>query len=1053
MYVTKETVAPLLTIPPPDSVSPMPAIARSASVVLIASVVLFGCSRYESKPFGAQSVPHSRLDEVEVGRSGSDGSEDLRAIKVDELWSMIATARERGDSAAEFDLTRLWAQAMNRRGEYRETVRVVDSLIGSQTTDAIGRIHAFGLRLKLADALARIGSYSRADSVLLEASAIHGEMNLGPDTLYAELLHTRGLVQQLTDRPVAAVELYREALAIRWRMSGASLETGQTLNNLANALYSSGYVKEAQEIHGQALAIRLARLDEYDPLVGASYGNIGNIYFSLGEFHRAIEYYEMAQSIWRQAFGPASPDLAFTLHNIGSTYRELGRVEQSIALLTEAVEMEVQELGGSTSHVANGLVSLGAAFLAAGRLREAEEALARAAAAAPSVAGNGPASRYRLLRLAQLLLAKGETQQGRDSLIRLVEGQDGLRDPNVIEAHLTLSAALRNAQDFDGALIHAKAAMAASIGSARWTAVPISKEELAWPREYLFSLAEYARIAYDAKTSGNGIVGEIETALSTILSASSVIAELRDRVGSGGDDMPYAAAAHEVFSVGVRLGYWMWKATGEQRYLEAAYHFAERGRGGHLLDGIAENSARKLAGVPDEVLRADRQLQLDLSRAEYRLEQLYMGEMTVRTDSQIARIRKETFRLRAEHERRAKVYEVEYPTYFAFRHDHRVASVESLRERVLDDGTALVEYVVEEDSTFLFVITTSAVGMTAVPTPPDLEEQVDELVAAIRTDDVRAFLPQSRWMYRLFVEPAMRWVGDRDVIFAADGHLARIPFAALLDEDPVPQEFGWGTYPYMVRNRAVSATFSPTLLERTRLRPRAEPKRALFAMAPLYDDGKTVDALLVGIEKPGAMFDFPELPGTLEEVDGLEELFESNIPWYRRVRPGTIRVLRGDDATEGALFRYPSHEYRYVHMASHGFASRQSGQYSGIILDAEDNSGDDGILFASEVYAMTLNADLVTLSACESAVGPVRKGEGVIDLARAFFYAGARNALVTLWPSDDASSVPFMMRFYSEVLSGDGLNRSLAEAQRELIAAAGPHAAPRHWAPFLLMGR
>ncbi len=549
-------------------------------------------------------------------------------------------------------------------------------------------------------------------------------------------------------------------------------------------------------------------------------------------------------------------------------------------------------------------------------------------------------------------------------------------------------------------------------------------------------------------------MGDIETALSTILTASNVIAELRDRVGGNGEAMPYAEAAQEVFAVGVRLGYWMWKATGDGQYLDAAYHFAERSRGGHLLDGMAEASARKLAGVPDEVLRADRQLQLDLSRAEYRLEQLYMGQMmTARTDSQIARIRKETFRLRAEHERRTKVYAVEYPTYYAFRHDHRVASPQSLRERVLDDRTALVEYLVEPDSTFLFVITSTSAGMTAIGTPPDLEAQVDELVAAIRTDDVRAFLPQSRWMYRLFVEPAMRWVGDRDIIFAADGDLARVPFAALLDEEPVRQEFGWGEYPYMVRRRAVSATFSPTLLEHTRTPPKREPTRALLALAPLYEDGKTVDALQVGIEKPGALYDFPELPGTLEEVDGLERLFDGSTPWYKRMRPGYTKVLRGDEATESSLFRNPSYEYRYVHMASHGFASRQSGQYSGVILDAEDNSGDDGILFASEVYAMTLNADLVTLSACESAVGPVRKGEGVIDLARAFFYAGARNALVTLWPSDDASSVPFMMRFYSEVLGGEGFNRSVAYAQRELIATKGPHAAPRHWAPFLLMGR
>lgn len=978
-------------------------------------------------------------------------------VKAAELYSAASLGfRSIGltEEAVDASVRALWSH--NASGSYYRTIATVDSLAGAgrgivdSSESALGQA---ALLAVLGDALVRTGQYNRAEDVLSTSLHIR-KTSLGIDDVrLAESLHLMGFVRHMREDPKGAEPFYEKALEIRQRQLGPSIETAQSLNNLGNVNYMLGHYGLAKQYHEAALSIRRSRVADDHPVVAASLGNLGNVYFETGDFQNAIELYQQAASIWLASIGPNSVDLAFSYHNLGNAYQRLSRNDVAIGLIRRAIDIESRVTGDSTLNYIYATISLSKALLAVGEVRAAVDQLQKSRVTLGSYQSqSGEAERAWAIAWASALRANGAIQEAENLLLKTSQESMATRAPLALFALNQLAENYRDVDRVSDAIKWATTSLDYNRELARTRGVGIDQSVALIPSEYFRSIETLTQSLLSQAAARKDRLG-YEQILSTLLAASNAVVELRERVRGEGDELPYAEAAGRVFAVGVRVGFWLWKATGERQFLDAAYHFAERSRGGYLLDGMTENSARKLAGVPAEVLRQDRQLQLDISRAEYRLEQSYSGIAPARSDSQIARLRQEVFRLREEHQRRVAVYAVEYPTYFAFRHDHRVASVESLREKVIDPSVALVEYMVESDTTFVFVITSDDVGMTAVATPPNLEVRVDSLVEAIRTDDVRAFLPLGREMYRRFVEPTLRWVGDRDLLVAVDGPLARLPFSVLLDEEPIPQEFGWSEYPYMVKNRAISYTFSPTLLELTRKPPARQPSKALFAMAPMFEESRSVPADRVGVERPGAFYDFPELPGTLREVEGLRKLFEASRSWSDWLRPGYVRVLQGSDATEGAIFRNRIADYRYVHLASHGFASRRSGQYSGLLLEAEEDSGDDGILFASEVYAMTLNAELVTLSACETAIGPVRKGEGVIDLTRAFFYAGARNALVTLWPSDDDSSVPFMMAFYEDAIGADRFGRSVALAQRALIADGASFSAPRHWAPFILVGK
>ena len=185
------------------------------------------------------------------------------------------------------------------------------------------------------------------------------------------------------------------------------------------------------------------------------------------------------------------------------------------------------------------------------------------------------------------------------------------------------------------------------------------------------------------------------------------------------------------------------------------------------------------------------------------------------------------------------------------------------------------------------------------------------------------------------------------------------------------------------------------------------------------------------------------LPGTETEVNDIAQLFTS-----RNLKSETLIKTHADEDQ----IKSPSiKDYNYLHFATHGVVDEQNPELSRIYLSESEN--EDGNLYSGEIYNLELNADLVALSACETGLGKISKGEGVIGLSRALVYAGARNIIVSFWNVADASTSFLMTDFYTQLLSDD--NRNFAEALRASklkIVNEKTYAAPYYWAPFVILG-
>jgi len=191
-------------------------------------------------------------------------------------------------------------------------------------------------------------------------------------------------------------------------------------------------------------------------------------------------------------------------------------------------------------------------------------------------------------------------------------------------------------------------------------------------------------------------------------------------------------------------------------------------------------------------------------------------------------------------------------------------------------------------------------------------------------------------------------------------------------------------------------------------------------------------------------FSLARLPYTRDEVLGIGKFFP----------PDQRQLYLGADAREETVKSEKLDDFRYIHFATHGFLDESHPGRSGILLSRAPESNEDGILQAGEIMRLKLNADIVTLSACSTGLGKLVTGEGILGLTRAFFYAGARNVVVSLWNVNDSATATLMESFYRNLRRG--LTKSEALHRAKLSILHNSQLSWRHpyfWAGFVLEGQ
>jgi CHAT domain-containing protein len=373
-------------------------------------------------------------------------------------------------------------------------------------------------------------------------------------------------------------------------------------------------------------------------------------------------------------------------------------------------------------------------------------------------------------------------------------------------------------------------------------------------------------------------------------------------------------------------------------------------------------------------------------------------------------------------------------------------TMDQIGQLMPDSRTALLEFEVLEDKTLLFVLTqTSGAGHGKIDlkayTLSIKKKELDDLTQrfggalAERRLNVQ---DHGRRLYDLLLKPARAQLqGISSLIIVPDDVLWGLPFQALQPSNSR----------YLIEDFVVSYAPSLTVLREMLSEPEDQnTAQALTTLLAFGNPAVGADAIMPA--RTGLMDERLEpLPEAETQVKRLGELYGA----------AQSRIYTGRSAQE-ERFKLEAGNYRIIHMATHGIINNASPMYSQMALSTSPtNNSEDGMLEAWEIMNLDLRADLVVLSACETAGGRVGAGEGMIGLSWALFVAGAPTAVVTQWKVESASSTELMMEFHKQLRNNSPRTGVLYSAsalrQASLKLLRGKrYDHPFYWAPFVVIG-
>jgi len=503
----------------------------------------------------------------------------------------------------------------------------------------------------------------------------------------------------------------------------------------------------------------------------------------------------------------------------------------------------------------------------------------------------------------------------------------------------------------------------------------------------------------------------------------------------------------------------------------AALCTAERGRARSLLESLGESRAEIRRGVDVVLLERERKLErLIAAKAEQQVH-LLSGK---HTQAEAVAAEKELDALTTDFEHVQNKIRESSPQYAALTHPMPL-DLKQIQSEVLDGDTVLLEYALGAERSFVWVVTPSSLDVYELPPHVEIEsasrhvyglltarnQRLPKDTAEARASRVRnadeELLSAAARAGKMLLAPVASKIENKRLLIVGEGILEYLPFAAL----PEPGTGERKGSPLIVNHEIV---FAPSASVMAVLRREtAGRKPAEEAMAILADPVFSVDDVRIAQPKesplPSAVANANEDHRSRAGAGGKEFLrirFSRNeADEIERLAPAGATFKALDfDASRDTVLSPDFGRFRIVHFATHSLLNNEHPELSGVVLSLFDRSGhpQNGFLRLYDIYNLRLGADLVVLSACQTAAGQEIKGEGLIGLTRGFLYAGASRVVASLWEVDDRATAELMKRFYAGMLTRRERPAAALRAAQAAFWKTKGWDAPYYWAAFTLQG-
>ncbi|HCI70372.1 MAG: hypothetical protein CL662_10170 [Bacteroidetes bacterium] len=832
---------------------------------------------------------------------------------------------------------------------------------------------------------------------------------------------------------------YTTALSLANR-SGDQYRIAQVSNSLSLLTYQLGYYDDAIKF-GRIAVQSFEQID--DPfLLSISYRNLASAYEALGFTEEAED--NLIKS-YNTTIRTQNNDLTSTVHYyLGSFYHRTGSYDKALANYSKYLSFVQEE--GVINYIAPAYEFVASVYMSLGDFERALDYFNSSANLIEDLSIT--------LNIAFCYQKLGEFDLARSYYNKILDNPDqNQTDHQTIEVYLKLADLELETVNLPEALAYAEKASQLSqkteskqLNARSYALVAKVNARLDQPVRAL----TYSKKAYNIASLFKGYriadylvqlsrsyhaLGNDSSFYYAEIAFSEIEREQRSVYGENLESGVFSNYANFYNEV----AYWYLKENDD---INKSFEVTERGRSRVLLERLAFSDSELQNVVNDTTLIALRQQEKNIDKVYREIERL--------NDNQsLSALREKVNELEFQYQSRTNELYLNHPKLRSV-NESEIIKISEIQD-MLSDNDALIEYMFTDNKLVVFWVTKKDIDYHSFEVDSlSSEEFISGLVSVFRSsiqnnDSLDSISAKSVPLYDLLLKPFLnKYQAIENLLIVPSKSLSLLPFDALRINDS-----------YLVEHFNIKYLPSATIYNYIKP-PHRTTSRDLFAVA-----GSGLNEVITSTKN------YSSLPSTILEVDAISKGFTD------------VLSLKNRDVSESRIKTSALNEFRYLHFATHGRVNEQNPEQSGLLIseliETEGAFEEDGYLNSKEISSLTFNADMVVLSACNTAIGKMISGEGLQGLQRSFFKAGASSVVVSLWSVYDKSTASFMGSFYENLTHFEkeemGLwnnfkllfdlyetpvfgykEKALQRAKKEYIQHPY-YNHPIYWAPFIIIGK
>ena len=475
-----------------------------------------------------------------------------------------------------------------------------------------------------------------------------------------------------------------------------------------------------------------------------------------------------------------------------------------------------------------------------------------------------------------------------------------------------------------------------------------------------------------------------------------------------------------------------------------SFDLIERGKSIILFQSIIESKAKEFVGIPQELLEKEKSHKQKINQYELEINIAQHANLDRNNSSDFYNLILSRNREVNSLDSLKEIYQKNFPKYYNLKYSYTGPSIQQIQSKI-PDSSALIEYYISDSMLYIAVITNNCFEFyTQFNT--ELIQTIKDHTRSIKFHDMDQVNISGKLLFKMLIAPiANKLIDIKTITIIPDAELSMLPFETIISLDG-----GDNLKPrYLIHNYNISYHFSSSLWMQAKgysgnLTQSFASNGEFLGYAPVFASNQD--------SKMAYSSNISPLPFTEVELEAIEELYVA--------KGAKTRTFLNTNATKQSFIE-ESAKYNIIHLATHGIYNDDNPELSGIAFYNDEEHLNNAypnqhlsrfdILYVNDTYNLSINADLVVISACMSGVGKKILGEGYMTLYRGFFYAGANNILFSLWNVSDKTASLFMITFYRFIMSGKTYSDALQLTKSYFLENENT-SLPIYWSGFLLLG-